>query len=168
MVKGADEKDKNKADRLSVKGEDATITPMRIEDLSEISVLEKLSFSLPWSREDFREIVLSQLYKGLVLRGSMKQIMGYIVYYLAGDEGHVMNVVTNPKYKKMGVAQAMLDHVHGLFADSRASYSFLELRRSNYGAYRLYKKKGYVYVGLRRGYYADNMEDAILMRKALN
>jgi [ribosomal protein S18]-alanine N-acetyltransferase len=168
MVKGTDEKIRGPVNRLNIAGEEVFLTPMKLAEIEEVSILEKEAFSLPWSKDDFREIVLSQLYKGLILKGPLKQIMGYIVYYLAGDEGHVMNVVTSAKYRQMGVAQAMLDHVHNVFAAQGAKFSFLELRRSNYSAYRLYKKKGYVYVGLRKHYYADNMEDAILMRKVLD
>lgn len=168
MVKGANEKNQDSSDRMMLlKNREFIITPMKMEDLGETSDIEKQSFSLPWSKDDFREIVLSQLYKALVARGPQNKILGYIVFYLAADEAHVMNVVTNPKYRRRGIAQTMLNFVHDIFRKEGIKIAYLELRRSNYSAYRLYKKQGYVYVSLRRGYYADNMEDAILMKKVL-
>ena len=167
MDKRAAQKGQGSANRLKLNSEEFVLTPMSLEDIAEISNLEKQSFSLPWSKDDFREITLSQLYKSLVARGPQNKILGYIVFYLAADEGHVMNVVSNPKFRRRGVAQTMLNFIHELFKKSQAKSSYLELRRSNYTAYRLYKKLGYAYVGLRKGYYADNKEDAILMKKML-
>jgi len=76
-----------------------------------------------------------------------------------------MNVVSSPGNRRRGIAQIMLDFAHGIFRRAGVKSVYLELRRSNYPAYRLYKKMGYVYTGLRKSYYEDNNEDAIVMRK---
>lgn len=143
------------------------IAPMKIEDIAEVRNIESSSFSLPWSKDDFREIILSHTYKPFTLKNGSGQILGYIVFYVAADEGHIMNVVTNARYRRKGIAQKLLDFAHGQFRKAGVRSAYLELRRSNYSAYRLYKKKGYAYVGMRKSYYEDNMEDAILMRKIL-
>lgn len=165
MDKGADGKKQGQDFRVGCA--DLRIGPMKIEDVKEISEIERRSFEFPWSADSFREIALSQIYRSLVAKGPYGEIMGYMIYYIASDEGHVMNVAVNPEFRRRGVAEVLLDRVHGIFADAGLKSAYLELRRSNYPAFRLYKKKGYVYVGLRRGYYTDNMEDAILMRKYL-
>jgi len=145
-----------------------TLTQMRPEDVDEISTMERDSFEFPWSKDSFREIVFSQVYKAIVVRTASNQIMGYTVYYTAADEGHIMNVVASSRYRRLGVANAMLAHIHGNLKKAGIKSVYLELRRSNYPAYRLYKKNGYVYIGIRKSYYADNMEDAVIMKKVLS
>jgi ribosomal-protein-alanine N-acetyltransferase len=78
-----------------------------------------------------------------------------------------MNFVTHAMGRRSGIAKGLLAYAHKVFRTEGVGASYLELRRSNYSAYRLYKKNGYVYVGIRKDYYPDNMEDAILMRKML-
>jgi ribosomal-protein-alanine N-acetyltransferase len=151
-----------------VKTENLEIVPMTEEDLGEVSAIERESFSLPWSSDNFREIVLSQLYRAFVAKDRFGRVAGYIIFYVASDEGHVMNVATHPKQRQKGIAQKMLDFVHRIFITEGVKSAYLELRRSNYSALRLYKKTGYIFAGLRKGYYADNMEDAIVMRKPLD
>ncbi len=140
---------------------------MRIQDIKQVGEIERLSFPIPWSRDDFREIVLSKVYKPYVAKSSDDEVMGYVVFYTAGDEGHIMNIVTHPNSRRQGIAKQLLGFAHKIFKKEGAMVAYLELRRSNYSAYRLYKKYGYVYVGIRKDYYPDNMEDAILMRKSL-
>ena len=91
--------------------------------------------------------------------------MGYVGMWIVFDEGHITNLATHPQYRRQGVARSLMDQ---LILDSKergVRYLTLEVRRTNSEAQELYQKLGFVHMGVRRKYYLDNNEDALIMWK---
>jgi ribosomal-protein-alanine N-acetyltransferase len=89
--------------------------------------------------------------------------LGFVLAWLVADEVHVIHVATRPSDRRKGVAAALLCTVVSSARSERARLVLLEVRRSNRAAIRLYRSQGFHAIGVRRGYYAENAEDAIEM-----
>jgi len=145
-----------------------TIELRRLEmrDLDRIEEIERESYPTPWSRSMFA----GELAKpSSVCLGAFDTDRGVLVGYLIisryVDAWHVMNVAVEPSQRRRGIAQNLLERLFEVTAnDSRRGYT-LEVRVSNTNAIRLYERLGFEARGLRRGYYTDNREDALIMWK---
>ena len=89
--------------------------------------------------------------------------MAFVNYWLVRDEVHVLNVATHPEARRQGHAARLLEHVIAFANRNKCRYVTLEVRRSNAGAIRLYRKYGFRPVGVRPNYYVEDNEDAIVM-----
>jgi [ribosomal protein S18]-alanine N-acetyltransferase len=138
------------------------IRRLSIGDLSEIEEIEQRAYKTPWSRSMFA----SELAKGTsICLGAFEgdELVGYIVNSRYVDAWHVMNVAVDPDRQRRGVATALLERLFELTADDERRGYTLEVRMSNVGAIRLYEQLGFDARGIRRGYYTDNREDALIM-----
>src|SRR5690606_25363267 len=102
-----------------------------------------------------------------VLEDAASRLLGYIDYWLVHDEVHILNIAVDPVFRRCGCGRFMLDHGVERAKHHGAGYSTLEVRSRNLGAIQLYESQGYEAVGLRRGYYADTGDDAIVMALVL-
>jgi ribosomal-protein-alanine N-acetyltransferase len=137
---------------------------LELRDLNAIEEIERESYPTPWSRSMFAGELAkpSSLSLGAVDTES-GVLVGYLVISRYVDAWHVMNVAVTPSYRRRGVARALLDNLFEVTAsDERRGYT-LEVRVSNEGAIKLYETMGFVSRGVRRGYYTDNREDALIM-----
>jgi [ribosomal protein S18]-alanine N-acetyltransferase len=139
------------------------VEPMRPEDLDEVLVIERASFSMPWSRGAFLyEIQQNRVAHCRVMREDAS-IVGYLCVWEIADEVHVTNLAVHPTRRRQGIARALLG---GLLAEARARdlrLIVLEVRPSNREAIALYESFGFRVTGRRRGYYYDTGEDALVM-----
>jgi [ribosomal protein S18]-alanine N-acetyltransferase len=140
-----------------------SIERMLPADLPDVLVIERASFSMPWSRGAFLyELEQNQVARCWVGREDGR-IVGYICLWEVADELHVTNVAVRPEARRRGIARALLERV---FAHARTCGSrlvVLEVRPSNTEAIPLYESFGFRVVGRRRGYYYDTGEDALVM-----
>ena len=139
---------------------------LELRDLGAIEKIERESYPTPWSRSMFAGELAkpSSLSLGAFEPGG-GALVGYLVISRYVDAWHVMNLAVTPEYRRHGVAQALLDRLFEVTAsDERRGYT-LEVRVSNEGAIKLYERMGFVTRGVRRGYYTDNREDALIMWK---
>ena len=131
-------------------------------DLDAIEVIEQRAYPTPWSRAMFA----SELAKPTsICLGAFEgsELVGYIVNSRYVDAWHVMNVAVDPDGQRRGVATKLLERLFELTReDERRGYT-LEVRVSNEDAIRLYERAGFRTRGIRRGYYTDNREDALIM-----
>ena len=138
------------------------IRRLGLRDLNAIERIEQRAYPTPWSRSMFA----SELAKPTsICLGAFEggQLVGYIINSRYVDAWHVMNVAVDPEHQRRGVATALIEHLFELAAgDERRGYT-LEVRVSNEDAIRLYRKLGFEPRGIRRGYYTDNREDALVM-----
>jgi [ribosomal protein S18]-alanine N-acetyltransferase len=145
-----------------------TIELRRLEmrDLDRIEEIERESYPTPWSRSMFA----GELAKpSSICLGAFDTesdvLVGYLIISRYVDAWHVMNIAVAPSERRRGIAQHLLERLFELTAsDSRRGYT-LEVRVSNANAIRLYERLGFQARGLRRGYYTDNREDALIMWK---
>ena len=138
------------------------IRRLSLGDLSEVEEIEQRAYQTPWSRSMFA----SELAKGTsICLGAFEgdQLVGYIVNSRYVDAWHVMNVAVDPEYQRRGIATRLLERLFELTADDDGRGYTLEVRVSNRAAIRLYEQLGFERHGIRRGYYTDNREDALIM-----
>ena len=139
------------------------IRPMRREDLDAILEIEHLSFTIPWSRASFeQEVSENRCARYLVVVVDGRPV-GYAGMWLVLDEGHITNVAIHPDYRGRKLGEKLMRALIQLAADTSLSWMTLEVRRSNFVAQSLYRKLGFIDVGYRKRYYADNKEDALIM-----
>ncbi|MBA2385083.1 MAG: ribosomal protein S18-alanine N-acetyltransferase [Actinobacteria bacterium] len=137
---------------------------LELRDLAEIERIERASYPTPWSRSMFAAELAkpSSLSLGAFERKTA-ELLGYLVISRYVDAWHVMNVAVAPSHRRRGIARMLLDSLFEQTAgDGRRGYT-LEVRVSNIGAIRLYEALGFRSRGVRRGYYTDNREDALIM-----
>jgi [ribosomal protein S18]-alanine N-acetyltransferase len=138
------------------------IRRLELHDLNAIEAIEKRAYPTPWSRSMFA----SELAKPTsICLGAFEgdELVGYVVNSRYVDAWHVMNVAVDPDRQRRGVATALLERLFELTADDERRGYTLEVRMSNDGAIKLYEQLGFEARGIRRGYYTDNREDALIM-----
>ncbi len=145
-----------------------TIELRRLEmrDLDRIEEIERESYPTPWSRSMFAGELAkpSSICLG-AFDTERDALVGYLIISRYVDAWHVMNVAVALSQRRRGIARLLLERLFELTAaDSRRGYT-LEVRVSNANAIRLYEGLGFQSRGLRRGYYTDNREDALIMWK---
>jgi [ribosomal protein S18]-alanine N-acetyltransferase len=130
-------------------------------DLPQVIGIERRAFPTPWSLAMF-VLELSKS-SGICLAAvSGGRLVGYLICSRYETIWHVMNVAVDPERRREGVATALLGELYVRADDEQARYT-LEVRRSNLGAIHLYEREGFRAAGLRRRYYQDNGEDALVM-----
>jgi ribosomal-protein-alanine N-acetyltransferase len=139
---------------------------LELRDLSAIERIERASYPTPWSRSMFA----SELAKpSSICLGAFDlasdELAGYLVISRYVDAWHVMNVAVAPAQRRRGIATSLLERLFEVTAGrGRRGYT-LEVRVSNADAIALYERLGFKPRGVRRGYYTDNREDALIMWK---
>ena len=140
------------------------ITLMENAHVSQVAQLEKLCFSAPWSENSISSELTNPLSCWLVaLDGD--RVAGYVGSQTVLDESDMMNIAVDPQYRRQGIAQALVEELVKCLARKGSRCLTLEVRASNAGAIALYEKLGFVQVGLRKNYYRNPREDAMILRK---
>jgi ribosomal-protein-alanine N-acetyltransferase len=130
-------------------------------DLPRVIAIERRAFPTPWSLAMF-VLELSKS-SGICLAAvHERRLVGYLVCSRYDTVWHVMNVAVDVDHQHKGVASALLAELYARVDDDAAQYT-LEVRRSNHVAIHLYEREGFRAAGLRRRYYQDNGEDALVM-----
>ena len=138
------------------------IRRLDLHDLNAIEQIEKRAYPTPWSRSMFA----SELAKPTsICLGAFEgdELIGYVINSRYVDAWHVMNVAVDPDRQRRGAATALLERLFELTTDDERRGYTLEVRMSNVGAIKLYEQLGFEPRGIRRGYYTDNREDALIM-----
>jgi [ribosomal protein S18]-alanine N-acetyltransferase len=149
---------------------DTIFRPMALADVPTIGELEILCFPAPWSPDTYRNELLHNRFGSYwVLEPlatselALPPIVAYGGYWLMGDEVHIVTVATHPQFRRQGLSEGLMQMMIAECRKAGAALVTLEVRVSNTAAQQLYTKLGFVEVGLRRRYYHDNGEDALLM-----
>lgn len=132
-------------------------------DIDTIAELERLCFPTPWSRDSIRQELTENKLAFYVVAELNGRVTGYMGMWHILDEGHITNVAVHPDYRDKRIGSALVAVVLS-YSETRGIRRFtLEVRSSNEAAKALYRKFGFKEEGLRRGYYKDNGEDAVIM-----
>jgi ribosomal-protein-alanine N-acetyltransferase len=141
---------------------------LALSDLRAIEEIERRSYPTPWSRSMFA----GELAKpSSICLGAFEAdnedagLCGYLIVSRYVDAWHVMNVAVDPDHRGRGIATMLLERLFELTADDARRGYTLEVRVSNSTAIGLYERLGFRARGIRRGYYTDNREDALIMWK---
>lgn len=139
---------------------------MSEEDLEEILRIEEASYLIPWSRRAFETEVRSPHAFPLVLgQSNPPLVVGYVCSWLTLDECHILNLAVHPCFRRMGLASQLIGHLLKTCQEKGIVVYFLEVRVTNEKAISLYKKHGFQVCGVRRRYYTDTGEDALIMQR---
>src|SRR5437588_5017475 len=139
---------------------------LELRDLNAIERIERASYPTPWSRSMFASELAkpSSICLG-AFDAETSELVGYLVISRYVDAWHVMNVAVAPEQRRRGIATNLMERLFELTAGrGRRGYT-LEVRVSNREAIALYERLGFRPRGVRRGYYTDNHEDALIMWK---
>jgi ribosomal-protein-alanine N-acetyltransferase len=143
------------------------IQKMIRSDLKQVMQIENASFVSPWSRKSFESELKKDFgFSYTATAVEDKRVIAYIIGWLVADEIHIANIAVHPQWRRRGIAMVLMQKV----IDSYPGFSWirLEVRRSNLAARNLYRQLGFKEVGIRKRYYVQENEDAILMTKYLS
>lgn len=139
------------------------IVPMNADHLDEVAELERICFSVPWSRNMLAEELDNLLSAFLVALDDNDKVMGYAGVQIILDEGYITNVAVRPECRRQGIAAKLLQVFLDFAKANKLAFLTLEVRASNYDAIALYGSRGFRSVGRRKNYYEHPKEDAIIM-----
>ena len=142
------------------------IIPMKPEHLDMVLEIEKQSYTMPWSKNDYiTELIKTEsIYFVAVENGA---VIGYIGMWHIINEGHITTVAVSPQKRKSGVGAALLHKLTETAEQLEMVGLLLEVRVNNYAAQRLYLKNGFILERIRKNYYSDTGEDALILWKNL-
>jgi ribosomal-protein-alanine N-acetyltransferase len=133
-------------------------------DLDDVLAIEQASFTNPWTRQMFLwELQNVGVSYGYVLRTPEWPVAAFCTVWVVLDEIHINNVAVRPECRGGGVGRALLEFVLRLGAGLGARRATLEVRRSNAAALKLYERLGFAVGGVRRNYYSNPVEDALVL-----
>lgn len=144
--------------------------PMTLQRLDEIVEIEKVAYDFPWSRGNFVDS-LAAGYLAQMALDAEDAVAGYWVAMPGVEEMHLLNVTVRPGLQRRGHGAMLLEAVIDASRAHGARSLWLEVRHSNLAARRLYERRGFRPVGVRRGYYpagGGRREDALVMSLALD
>ena len=141
---------------------DVTLRDANVDDLEAVAAIERVSFNNPWSLESFRSHLEAPSSLFLVAEGP-GGVVGYLCAATVLDESNLHVLAVSPVHRHSGLAMRLMQHMLDRVRADHARVVHLEVRRSNLRALDLYRKFGFAEVGVRRNYYPDPVEDAVLL-----
>ena len=135
---------------------------MEENDIDDILEISSLSFAISWSKDSYIQELTNPVAKYLVAKINNK-VVGFVGTWVVLDESHITNIAVHPNYRNHGIASKLLEELITHCKSFGCVAFTLEVRDSNKAAQSLYLKHGFENAGIRKAYYEDNKEDAILM-----
>ena len=144
------------------------LRPMELKDVEQVYTIDVQSFSLPWSERSYRfELTENTASRPWVAEAvsaqGARQVVGMLVAWIIIDEVHIATIATHPAFRRLGIGRRLLAQILHEGIKAGAIKAFLEVRRGNLAAQKLYESFGFVVTGVRPRYYLDTHEDALLM-----
>ena len=141
---------------------------MREADLEAILAIETASFSSPWSRSAFdNEMRAIYAYPLVITQATPPYVLGYLCFWMIMDECHILNLAVHPSFRRVGIASSLIGRLLEICQHKRVRECYLEVRVSNKLAISLYQKFGFLQCGIRKRYYSDTGENALVMRRRI-
>lgn len=139
---------------------------MNESHINDVYELSKECFSIPWSLDAISNELENTLAHYVVAEDlSTNKVIGFVGVWIIVGEGNITNIAVNPNYRNKSIASNLLINLFELCKNNNCSDITLEVRASNISAQNLYSKFGFIQEGLRKRYYEDNNEDAIILWK---
>jgi ribosomal-protein-alanine N-acetyltransferase len=136
---------------------------MRYEDIPHVCEIEQEAFTTPWTSGAFHNELTNNQFAHYMILDINGEVAGYGGMWLIMDEAHVTNIAIRDTYRGQKLGKRLLQELMRTASFLGAKRMTLEVRASNHIAQSLYDKLGFASAGIRRGYYTDNREDAIIM-----
>lgn len=148
-------------------GEEITYRPMTLDDIPQVQLVERKCFTTPWSRSIFVSEVTRNDNAVYIVAEMGERIAGYAGVWIILDEGHITNIGVHPDFQRRGIGRALMEHLTVCAVARGVTCMTLEVRVSNNAAQALYTQLGFVPSGIRKQYYQDDKEDALIMWREL-
>jgi ribosomal-protein-alanine N-acetyltransferase len=142
---------------------EVTIRPMNEQDLEGVLLVEKATFSTPWSKDIFYKEITENEYAHYFVMILDEKIIGYVGVWVVADDAQITNIAILPGYRGKKLGEKLFRYTIQKLIFMGVSRLSLEVRESNIAAQKLYCKFGLVPGGIRKNYYVDNQENAIVM-----
>jgi ribosomal-protein-alanine N-acetyltransferase len=138
---------------------------MEEKDLASVLKIEELSFPNPWHESTFRGEIQHRpiSFPLVVVHSALNKVIGYIIFWLIGEEVQVNNIAVHPDFRRLGIGEQVLCQVIEMVKWRGANFIGLEVRPSNLAALAMYKKIGFRMLGVRKNYYTNPPEDAFVL-----
>lgn len=140
-----------------------SIRQMTVEDIPSIVHIDEQSFQTPWTEEVYVQELTNNDYATYFVVESEEEIIGYIGLWIVLEDAQVTNIAILPKYRGYKIGEKLFGFAVQYLMNQQVERLSLEVRESNETAQNLYRKFGLVAGGIRKNYYKDNGEDALLM-----
>lgn len=140
-----------------------TVRRMNENDIDKVTEVERASYLTPWDFGTFKQEVNENPYANYFVIEEDQRVFGYCGVWVIIDEAHVTNVAIHPDYRGQGYGEQLFRYACEEAIEKGAIQLSLEVRVSNTAAQHLYRKFGLVPGGIRKHYYSDNGEDALVM-----
>ena len=142
------------------------IDNLRPEDPPALAELDKRCFAIPWSEKSFADELKNKMANYFIARDG-ERIVGYAGFWEVYGEGDITNVAVDTDYRRQHIGSRLIEEMIRRAKSMNLELLTLEVRRSNIAAQGLYEKYGFEVLGVRKAYYSDNKEDALIMTKML-
>lgn len=143
------------------------IRKMTRQDLDEVMIIENESFTMPWSRESY-EAELQNQYASYLVCDYAGEVAAFAGMWTVYEEAHITNVAVGKEFRCQGMGRILMLEEEKLARAKQVERILLEVRPSNSAALAMYKSLGFIPTSIRKQYYSDNQEDALIMTKYLN
>ena len=143
--------------------ESVTVRPMVMTDVDGVMAVEHDSFLTPWSRSAFEEELAQNRLARYIVAVENDEIVGYAGTWLVINEAHVTNVAVSGQRRREGIGRLLMQKLMELARDNDMESMTLEVRVSNAAARHLYEQLGFVEAGIRKNYYSETKEDALIL-----
>lgn len=130
------------------------------ENTADIALIEKACFSTPWTKQSIADSISGSTYFNIAYADGNPA--GYMSMQVCCGEGDIMRVAVMPDFRRLGIGRALLEEC---FSANQLDAVFLDVRENNIPAIRLYESFGFEKIGLRKNYYANPSENAVMMKK---
>ena len=148
-------------------GTNAVYRVMTVDDIPMVQLVERKCFTTPWSRNIFVSEVTRNDNAIYLVAEVGERIVGYAGIWIILDEGHITNIAVDPAFQRQGIGHGLMDVLTTAAVKRGVIAMTLEVRVSNSSAQALYAKLGFVPNGIRKEYYQDDREDALIMWREL-
>ena len=143
--------------------ESITVRPMVMTDVDGVMAVEHDSFLTPWSRSAFEEELAQNRLARYIVAEDNGAIVGYAGTWLVINEAHVTNVAVSSQRRREGIGRLLMQNLMELARENGMESMTLEVRVSNAAARHLYEQMGFVETGIRKNYYSETKEDALIL-----
>lgn len=143
------------------------IEKMDFEHIDAVYKIEEESFFTPWSKKSIRTEVSNPLGRYIVILVD-NEVVSYGGFWLVGTDANINNIAVKETHRGKGISKILMNKLIEMAREEKATDMYLEVRQSNKVAQSLYRSLNFKMIGLRKGYYVDTDEDAIVMHAILN
>ena len=144
-------------------GVELVLRPAELKDVEAIAEMEKICFATPWTADAIHKEIASNPIAHYIVGEIDGQVVGYVGFWQILDEGHITNVAVRPEFRGNHIGSALIAIMIEVGTSLGLTRYTLEVRSSNEPAKALYRNFNFKEAGLRKGYYEDNGEDAVIM-----